>query len=126
MELYKIEFEGGKTFYGITDKPLSKVKLAHRLCYNNYFCNCSLYKYMRKQEVGDFNLELVESGIHLSVVTNKLIMMRQAYDSDLNECRAKMLLNKKQDVKKNSQCCVCGEIPKENFSSCKPFVLKFD
>ena len=108
MELYKIEFEGGKTFYGITDKPLSKVKLAHRLCYNNYFCNCSLYKYMRKQEVGDFNLELVESGIHL------------------NECRAKMLLNKKQDVKKNSQCCVCGEIPKENFSSCKPFVLKFD
>ena len=53
---------------------------------------------MRKQEVGDFNLELIESGIHLSVATNKLILMRQAYESELNECRAKMLLNKKQDV----------------------------
>ena len=126
MELYKIEFEGDKTFYGITDKPLSKVKLAHRLCYNNYLCNCSLYRYMREIEVGDFNLEQIESNIHLSVARHRLILKREEEDSNLNECRAMLLLNKKNHIKKNSKCCMCSELPKENFSNEKPFVLRFD
>ena len=81
---------------------------------------------MREIEVGDFNLEPIESNIHLSVARHRLILKREEEDSNLNECRAMLLLNKKNHIKKNSKCCMCSELPKENFSNEKPFVLRFD
>ena len=126
MNLYKIELDEDTTYYGSTDRTMAKTTWAHRHCLNNYFCNCSLYRYMRQSNLTEFNLELIKSNIHPSVIRNKLRIIREDNNSALNECRADMILSKKTWLKNNSICCICDELNKEDLVEGEPYVLTFD
>ena len=126
MNLYKIELDKNTTYYGFTNKKIVKTSWAHRHCLNNYFCNCSLYQYMRKSNISEFNLELIEGNIHPSVIRNKLKIIREENNSILNECRADMILSKKTWLKNTSVCCTCDDLIKEDFSNDEPYLLTFD
>tara|TARA_R110002153_G_scaffold43977_4_gene124104 strand:+ start:4423 stop:4803 length:381 start_codon:yes stop_codon:yes gene_type:complete len=126
MNIYKIELDEKTNYYGLTKFTLAKTKWAHRHCFNNIFCNCSLYQYMRKTNITEFNLELLQEKIHPSVARNRLNVIREAHDSTLKECRAEMILDKETWIKNNSMACTCNELQKEDIEEGKPFIMKFD
>tara|TARA_R110002072_G_scaffold233488_1_gene391113 strand:+ start:31 stop:276 length:246 start_codon:yes stop_codon:yes gene_type:complete len=81
---------------------------------------------MRQSNLTEFNLELIKSNIHPSVIRNKLRIIREENNSALNECRSDMILSKKTWLKNNSICCVCDELNKEDLVEGEPYVLTFD
>tara|TARA_R100000951_G_scaffold79209_1_gene67204 strand:- start:441 stop:821 length:381 start_codon:yes stop_codon:yes gene_type:complete len=126
MSIYKIELDDNQCFYGSTTQGLTRKNWGHKSCLNNNFCNCSLYQYMRRNNIYNFKLELIKEGINLSVLDNKLKKIREEENSTLRECRARMIIDTKEPVKNCSVSCKCNEKSKEDFTDGELYILRFD
>tara|TARA_R110002153_G_scaffold7369_1_gene33088 strand:- start:104 stop:478 length:375 start_codon:yes stop_codon:yes gene_type:complete len=124
MSIYKIVLEDKTIFYGATKFDLPNKALMHRQCLKNSYCNCSLYRYMRDNKLSKIKLELIEENINISLLYDKLDIIKEHFFSQLNECRTEMMLDDNINVRPRAQGCICNK--KQTNYSDKPFILYFD